>query len=146
MNLDEQELPHIIVGALMEVHSQLGPGLALDAYKECLAYELGMREILFVRDQPGTVNYKGRELDAAFTMDFVVEDMVILHLYAAELEELHKKILKNHLRLSGLEIGFLVNFNAPELRKGGLKRLIVSTEEPALRWKEVDEKGDKRRK
>lgn len=138
MSLNAQDLPHIIVGTLMEVHKELGPGLGQEAYKVCLAHELRMKEILFKKDYPVAIDYKGIKVPTAFTIDFVVESSIALHVYAVDsLEQEHKNIMKNHLQLSGLEMGFLVNFNALELRKGGLKRLIVSDQEPDLHWKDV---------
>lgn len=124
----------------MEVHKHLGPGLLHSAYKECLAQELRMREILFQKDFPVSLEYKGARVPTAFTFDFVIEDCIALHVYAVDtLDRLHKETLRNHLQLSGLETGFMVNFNCVELRKGGLKRLIVSDHEPELPWQKVDD-------
>ena len=140
MELNLRELPHLVVGSLMEVHKSLGPGLLLEAYWVSFAQELRMREIIFQERQPVTVTYKGVEIKLAFTIDFVIEEVMALHLYAVErLEQAHKERLRNHLQLSGLEMGFMVNFDCVDFRKGGLKRVIVSDNEPNMPWRRVDE-------
>ncbi len=140
MELNLRELPHLVVGSLMEVHKELGPGLVLEAYWVSLAQELRMKEIVFEERLPVTVRYKGKAIETGFTIDFVVEKVLALHLYALDhLEQIHKERLKNHLQLSGLEVGFIVNFDCLELRKGGLKRVIVSENEPEMPWRRVDE-------
>ncbi len=135
MKLDRQELPHIIVGACMEVHKHLGPGLCREAYMECLAHEMRMREILFVRDRKVDICYKERWVESVGTLDFLVEDMVVLSIHAAEaFSEQDKARLRNHLRLTGYEIGLLINFNVGTLREG-IKRIIVAEAAPVLRYK-----------
>lgn len=143
MELNLRELPHLVVGSLMEVHKELGPGLVLDAYWASLAHEFRMREMMFTERQPVSVTYKGLQIPIGFTIDFVVENVVALHLYAVEqLEQLHKERLKNHLQLSGLETGFMVNFDCVDFRKGGLKRVIVSENEPEMPWRGVDDEDE----
>lgn len=140
MELNLRELPHLVVGSLMEVHKALGPGLLLEAYWVSLAHELRMREIIFEERQSVAVNYKGAEIETGLVIDFVVEGVVALHLYAVDaLEQVHKERLRNHLQLSGLEMGFMVNFDCVDFRKGGLKRLIVSPNEPEMPWRGVDD-------
>lgn len=140
MEFNLRELPHLVVGSLMEVHKELGPGLVLEAYWASLAQELRMRELIFQERHPVTVTYKGIEIPTGFTIDFVVENVVALHLYAVDhLERVHKERLKNHLQLSGLEMGFMVNFDCVDFREGGLKRVIVSENEPEIPWRRVDE-------
>ena len=140
METNLRELPHVVLGSLMEVHKELGPGLVRDAYVACLAHEFRMREILFKQEVPVTVSDKGGQVPTAFRIDFLVEEVMALHIYSVEsLEAEHKERLRNHLQLSELEMGFIVNFNCLELRKGGLKRLIVSEHEPDLPWRGVDD-------
>jgi GxxExxY protein len=135
VKLDSQELPHVVVGACMEVHKHLGPGLVREAYKQCLAQELRMKELVFEQDQTVQVSYKGHWVDCGFTMDFVVEDMIIIEVQSVDsLLPIHKERLKSYLKLTGYETGFLVNFNVEQLRTG-IKRLIVSSSEPKLRYK-----------
>jgi|MDTC01.1.fsa_nt_gb GxxExxY protein len=143
MDMNLRELPHVVVGSLMEVHKELGPGLIREAYVCCLAHEFRMREILFNQDVPISVAYKGLKVATGFTLDFLVEGVMALHVYALDtLENEHKERLRNHLQLSELEMGFIVNFDCVDLRKGGLKRLIVSANEPDMPWRRVDDDNE----
>jgi GxxExxY protein len=135
MKLDQHELPHVIAGTCLEVHKHLGPGLDADAYKQCLAHELRMREIVFSADAPLTIRYKGHTISSAAKLDFVIENLMIMSVKSVdELTAAHKEELKNYLRLTGLETGFLVNFNVPHLRSKGIKRIIVSSSAPSLHY------------
>jgi GxxExxY protein len=134
MNLNHQELPHIIVGACMEVHRHLGPGLPAEVYKECLAHELRMREIVFTRDFKVDVCYKERWIEGAGRLDFLVEEQVVVDIHDSLLREEHKIKLQNFLRLTGFEVGIMVNFNVANLRDG-IKRIIVAKEAPPLRYR-----------
>ena len=139
MKIDSREIPHIIVSACLEVHKQLGPHLVREAYKECLAQELTMREIFYDREVPVEILYKGRRVTSAFKFHFIVEHQLIIEVETfAEgdlgLKEHFKDRLSSWLRLSGYETGFLVNFQATDLRNG-IKRLIVSGNEPVLHWR-----------
>lgn len=139
MKLDEQELPHVLAGVFLDVHRHLGPGLLADAYKACVAHELRMREIIFKQDAPLGLTYKGLEVPIAGTHDFIVEDLILINVVSVEaILPCHKETLQNHLRISGRHTGFLVNFNVPQLRDGGIKRIIVSNSEPALRFKVIE--------
>ena len=133
VKLDAQELPHLIIGACMEVHRHLGPGLMPEAYRDCLALELRMREIIFKRDHPLPIGYKGHRVDGAVRVDFLIEDSVIVSTGQLDLGEATKQHMKNVLRLTGVETGLLVNFNVDNLRDG-VKRIIVSELPPALHY------------
>jgi len=136
VSLDPQELPHLIVGACMEVHRHLGPGLEAAVYRDCLAAELRMKEIVFARDTPLPFNYKGKRIESGLRVDFLVENSVVVAVEAVDtLEPRHKNHLKNLLRLTGYEVALLVNFNVDNLRDG-VKRLIVSEKPPALHYRE----------
>jgi GxxExxY protein len=135
MKLTKEELPHILMGAAMEVHKCLGPGLHVEAYRDCLAFELKMREIIFQRDVPLNFNFKGHRITNAATLDFVVEDLMLIKVEAVEqLQSSHKQALTSYLRLSGYESGFLINFNVEKLRDG-IKRIIVSEEKPDVPYR-----------
>jgi GxxExxY protein len=135
LNLDSNELPHVIVGACMEVHRHLGPGLVVDAYKGCLGLELRMKELIFKQDQTVQVSYKDHWINCGFTLDFVVEDLVVVSVLAVEeFLPIHKDTMKNYLRLTGYETGMLINFNVKDMR-AGVKRIIVSGSEPQMRYK-----------
>jgi GxxExxY protein len=112
----------------MEVHRQLGPGLVDSAYRDCLAREFQLRELVFQRDFPLSFTYKSRLIHAADTLDFVVEGTFLVHVLALpahEISLLHKGRLVTHLKLADIPSGLLVNFNVENLRLG-IKRAIVS--------------------
>lgn len=120
----------------MEVHRHLGPGLAVEVYRDCLAAELRMKEIIFQRDTPLPFTYKGMKIEAGLRVDFLVEKSVVVSVEAVEnLEPRHKNNLKNLLRLTGYEVGLLVNFNVENLRDG-VKRIIVAEKPPALHYRQ----------
>lgn len=118
----------------MEVHRHLGVGLRLEAYKDCVAHELRQREIMFKRDHKVDVCYKERWVEAVCRLDFLIEDQVVLAIYDSPLTEDHKLRLRNYLRLTGYEVGLLVNFHVENLRDG-IKRIIVAGEAPRLRYR-----------
>lgn len=135
MKLDVNELPHVIVGSCMEVHRSLGPGLPAEAYRECLAREFRMRELVFDRDKNIPIRYKGDYLESSLVIDFVVEGLILVRVMAVdEMKPIHKEEVNNYLRLSSMETGFLINFNVSDLRNG-IKRLIVSSKKPDVRYK-----------
>ena len=108
-----------IIGAAIEVHKALGPGLLESAYEGCLAPELKIKGLAFENQKPLPVEYKGEKLDCGYRLDIVVEDQVILELKAVEaIEPIHKAQLLTYLKLTGLSPGFLLNFNVPVMRDG----------------------------
>jgi GxxExxY protein len=108
-----------IIGAAIEVHRALGPGLLESAYEECLAHELSLRKIPFRRQVPLPIPYKGVRLDAGYRMDLVVKETIILELKAVEhVAPIHKVQLLTHLRFFGLWLGLLINFHVPVLQRG----------------------------
>jgi GxxExxY protein len=120
----EDMLSNEIIGAAIEVHRHLGPGLLESAYEECLCHELGDRKILFERQEPLPIAYKGRTLDCGYRLDLVVEGLVILELKAVDhLEPIHRAQLLTYLKLSKLKLGILINFNVPILT-AGIKRIV----------------------
>ena len=121
----------------MEVHRHLGPGLAAEVYRDCLAAELRMKEIVFQRDSPLGFTYKGQKIESGgMRVDFLVEKSVVVSIESVDnLEPCHKNRLKNLLRLSGYEVGLLVNFNVDNLRDG-VKRIIVAENPPALHYRQ----------
>lgn len=118
------ELSGQIIGAAIEVHKSLGPGLLESAYEECLCRELDLIGLSFKRQKSLPVKYKGLDLDCGYRLDIVVEELVILELKAVEmLTPLHEAQLLTYLRLSGLWLGLLINFNVPIL-KDGIRRIV----------------------
>ena len=118
-----------VIGAAIEVHKHLGPGLLESAYEECLCHELRLREIVYERQKPLVINYKQVRLDCGYRLDLVVEDKVILELKSCErIEDIHKAQLLTYLKLSGLQLGLILNFNVP-IMKEGIVRVVNNLEE-----------------
>jgi len=128
----ENALTDKIIGAAIEVHRHLGPGLLETAYEECLCYELSQQGVRFQRQVALPVNYKGLKLDCGYKLDLVVEDSVVVELKAIEeLLPIHSAQLLTYLKSSGKRVGLLINFNVPILTKG-LKRMVNHyVEDPA---------------
>lgn len=118
------DLTQRIIGAAIEVHKALGPGLLESAYEECLALELGASNISFERQVALPVRYKSANVDCGYRLDFLVEKTVVLELKAVEvMHSIYEAQLLTYLRLGGWPIGLLINFNVPVLRKG-IKRMV----------------------
>ncbi len=123
--MTDQELTHAIIGAAIEVHRQLGPGLLESAYEECLARELTLRSVSFERQKALPVVYKGVKLDCGYRLDLLAEGRVIVELKAVDaLAPIHDAILLTYLRLSGCRIGLLINFNCATLKDGIRRRVL----------------------
>ncbi len=117
--MDLNELSKKVIGAAIEVHKTLGPGLLESAYEECLCDELTLQGLSFERQKPLPVTYKGKLLDCGYRLDIVVEKAIILELKSCEkIEPIHRAQLLTYLKLSGLRIGLLFNFNCPVMRHG----------------------------
>jgi GxxExxY protein len=117
--MDINNLSSTIIGAAIEVHKTLGPGLLESAYEECLCHELSLRGVSFERQKPLPVEYKGTKLDCGYRLDIIVENTIILELKSCEkIEPIHKAQLLTYLKLSGLHLGLLLNFNLPVMRDG----------------------------
>lgn len=125
MSLVLQGLTQQIIGAAIEVHRALGPGLLESAYEACLCRELALRDITFERQVDLPVLYKGVLLDCGYRIDVVVEDAVILELKAVErLQPIHEAQLLTYMRLSGKEVGLLMNFHAVMMKSGIVRRVL----------------------
>jgi GxxExxY protein len=118
------ELTRRVIGAAIEVHKALGPGLLESAYESCLAHECCLLNIHFERQVALPVMYKSLPLDCGYRLDFLVENVVVLELKAVEkLEAIHQAQLLTYLKLGGWPVGLLINFNVPVLMKG-IKRMV----------------------
>ncbi len=123
--LKEEKLTDIILGAAIEVHRELGPGLLESAYEQCLCHEFHMRKISFACQVNLPVRYKQQSLDCGYRMDIVVENKIVLELKSVdEINDLHKAQLLTYLKLSRKHVGFLLNSNVP-LMKNGIVRLVL---------------------
>jgi GxxExxY protein len=115
-----------IIGAAIEVHRHLGPGLLESAYEACLAYELIERGMKVARQVPLPVLYKGVSVECGYRIDLIVDDLIICELKSVErLMEVHQAQMLSYLKLSGLHLGLLINFNQRVLRHG-IKRIALS--------------------
>ncbi len=118
------ELTDCVIGACIEIHKALGPGLLESAYEECLCHELRLAGIGFERQRPLPVSYKGVKLDCGYRLDLVVENRLLVELKSVEaLAPIHEAQVLTYLKLSGLTVGLLINFNVPVLRRG-IKRIV----------------------
>ena len=121
---DINDLTGQVIGAAIEVHKALGPGLLESAYEECLCRELDLSKIPYERQKELPIEYKGMKLDCGYRLDIVVANQLILELKACEsLEPVHEAQLLTYLKLSGIKVGLLMNFNVPVLKQG-IKRLV----------------------
>ena len=117
--MDINKLSSNIIGAAIEVHRTLGPGLLESSYEQCICHELALRGLSFERQKPIALNYKGTKLDCGYRLDIVVESAIILELKSCEqIEPIHKAQLLTYLKLSGLKLGLILNFNTGLMREG----------------------------
>jgi len=124
---EEQKDPRTspIIGAAIEVHRVLGPGLLESAYEECLCHELYLRGLSFERQVALPVSYKGLQLDCGCKIDVIVEREVVVELTAIEkILPVHEAQLLTYLKLSGKGVGLLINFNVPLLTRGIIRRVL----------------------
>ena len=121
----EKELTNKIFGAAIEVHKALGPGLLESAYEKCLMKEFELSNISFKSQIELPLEYKGIRVDAGYRIDLIVERKVIIELKAVEsLIPVHEAQLLTYLKLTGIRVGMLMNFNVPVL-KDGIKRMVL---------------------
>ncbi|MGO9606201.1 MAG: GxxExxY protein [Candidatus Binataceae bacterium] len=114
-----------IIGAAIEVHHQLGPGLLESAYEQCLCHELHLRGLPFKCQVDLPVSYKGLKLDCGYKIDVVVNDEVIVELKSVErILPVHEAQLLTYLKLSGKKVGLLINFNSSLLTQGIIRRVL----------------------
>jgi GxxExxY protein len=120
-----EDLTREIIGAAIEVHKIVGPGLLEGVYEECLCRELELRKLSFDRQLMVPINYKGVALDCGYRLDVVVENTVILELKSVErIHPIFEAQLLTHMRLLQKPVGLLVNFNVPILRSGIVRKVL----------------------
>jgi GxxExxY protein len=123
----DNEITQQIIGAAIEVHTRLGPGLLESAYEECLCHELLIRKLHFERQKPIPLIYKETKLDCGYRLDLLVEDRIVVELKSIEgLAPIHEAIVLTYLRLSGHKLGLLINFNV-SLLKDGIRRFKIGS-------------------
>lgn len=118
------QITHQIIGAAIEVHRHLGPGLLESIYEECLLAELNQRGLETVHQYAIPVIYKGKQLNSLYRCDLLVQNTVIVELKTVEkIAEIHKAQLLTYLKVTGLRYGLLLNFNVPTMRQGIVRML-----------------------
>ncbi|MBL1275576.1 MAG: GxxExxY protein [Ectothiorhodospiraceae bacterium] len=122
--MDENELSSKIIGAGIEVHRTLGPGLLESVYHQCLARELDLQRFVVKSEVPISAEYKGLSFDVVYRADLLVADKVVVELKVVEkLLPVHEAQLLSYLRLMNKKLGLLINFNVPIL-KDGIRRVV----------------------
>lgn len=118
-------LSNRVIGCAIEVHRHLGPGLLESAYEQCLAHELHRSEIAFQLQYPQTVRYKDIQRDCGYRIDILVENRLVLELKSVEaIKAIHEAQLLTYMKLAGMRIGLLINFNVTKLKEG-IKRFVL---------------------
>jgi GxxExxY protein len=119
------DLTETIIGAAIEVHKALGPGLLESAYLRCLCHEIGLRGLSYQIEKALPVIYKGVSLDCGYRLDLIVENLVVVEVKAIEtILQVHEAQLVTYLRLGGWKVGLLINFNVPVLKNGIRRRVL----------------------
>lgn len=114
-----------IIGAAIEVHKHLGPGMLESAYEECLCYELSNRGLKFEKQKPIPIVYKEIKLDYGYRADLIVDNQVVVELKSQDaILPVHEAQILTYLRFANKKIGLLINFNVTVL-KNGIKRFIL---------------------
>ena len=120
-----EQLTEKIIGAAIEVHKMIGPGLLENIYEECLCHELGLRRVAFERQIAVPLIYKGKNLNCSFRLDMVVEDLVLLELKSVSaILPVHEAQLLTYMRLLNKRVGFIINFNVPVLKNGIVRKIL----------------------
>lgn len=128
--MEDRALTQAIIGAAIEVHKALGPGLLESAYEACLAAELNALGIPFKRQVPLPIRYRDEQLDCGYRLDLVVYNRVVIELKSVDqISPIHRAQLLSYLRLSGHPIGLLINFNVTRLTDG-VTRLVQDYAKP----------------
>ena len=123
--MEFDELSNRVIGCAIEVHRQLGPGLLESAYEQCLAHELNRNGISFQLQHPQPVQYKDIRLDCGYRIDILVKNELIVELKSVEeIKGIHQAQLLTYMKLSGVKIGLLINFNVTKLKEG-IKRFVL---------------------
>lgn len=126
MELEINQLTEQIIGAAIEVHRDLGPGLLESAYQKALAHELRLRSLWFEEQKLCSIRYKDLLIEDAYRLDFLVGGKVVIEIKALdELLGVHEAQVLTYLRFSGCRIGLLLNFRTTLLTKHGLRRLAL---------------------
>ncbi len=129
MPIHVNEITGAVIGAGIEVHRSLGPGLLESVYHECLARELVLRKIPFRKEWPLPLEYKGTRLECGYRLDLLVANAVVVEVKSVEsISPIHEAQLLTYLRLGGWNVGLIINFNVVVL-KDGIRRRVLGLRE-----------------
>ena len=132
--LIHEALTEQIIGAAIDVHKAIGPGLLESVYQQCMCHELHLRGLRFRREVQIPVVYKGVALDCGYRLDLIVEETVIVELKSVDrIIPVHEAQLITYLKLLDKSVGLLINFNVAVLRHGGIVRRVFDSASPRLR-------------
>ncbi|HLF25137.1 MAG TPA: GxxExxY protein [Anaerolineae bacterium] len=124
------KITEAIIGAAINVHRALGPGLLESAYEACLAFELIQRDLRIEQQKPLPIIYREVHLDCGYRLDLLIEGLVVVEVKAVDqLVPIHEAQLLSYLKLSGCKVGLLINFNVMVL-KNGIRRIVNNLAEP----------------
>ncbi len=114
-----------VLGAAIEVHRHLGPGLLESTYESCLCHELQLRGIPYQRQVVLPLDYKGLHVDGAYRLDLIVDDKIIVELKSQDgVLPVHEAQLLTYMKLTGKRVGLLLNFNVPAMKDGIIRRVL----------------------
>ena len=120
----DSELTRVVIGAAIDIHRNLSPGLLEAVYEECLAKEFTLRNIPFERQKPIPLVYKDLKLECGYRLDFLIDHRLVLEIKSIEsIAPIHDSVMLTYLRLSETHLGLLINFNVPAL-KDGIRRYV----------------------
>ncbi len=127
--MDIESLGYKVLGLAIEVHKHLGPGLLERTYERCLIEELESNKINYQKQLPLVLRYKGKVLDEGFRLDLVIENQIIIELKCVDtIAPIHLAQILTYLKLSGMSLGYIINFNTKTLMKG-VKRVVSGHDE-----------------
>jgi GxxExxY protein len=125
MDAEMNKLTEAVIGAAIEVHKNLGPGLLESAYQRALEHELTLRDMRFVAQKVCPITYKGLLIDDAYRLDLLIEEKLVVELKAVDaLADVHEAQILTYLKFSSCELGLLINFRSRWL-KDGIRRLAL---------------------
>jgi GxxExxY protein len=129
--MELNQITELIIGAAIEVHRRLGPGLLESSYRRCLCRELTLQGIPFETEKPLPIEYKGEILDCGYRLDILVMGKVLVEIKSVEkLDKIHEAQLLTYMKLGGWQVGLLINFNVPVLKDGIKRRVLNLPESP----------------
>jgi GxxExxY protein len=127
--MDVNTLSNVVIGAAIDVHKTLGPGLLESAYETCLCHELDLRGIEYKKQIQLPVKYKSIQLDCGYRLDILIENKIVIELKSVEkILPIHDAQLLTYLKLGGWQLGMIFNFNV-SLLKHGIKRKVLNFSE-----------------